>query len=538
MSFRVRFLLASTFIVGIALEGCHRVTPVEEGIASQTLLIGNAAEPADLDPDIISAWSDADVDYALFEGLTWVDEKTTRAIPAEATSWDVSPDGLTYTFHLRPNGRWSNGDPVTADDFAYAFRRILTPTFGATYSYMLWPIKNAEAYNEGKITDFAQVGVEVLDPLTLRIVLTQPTPYLPTLAAHQTWQPVQRANIEKFGKIDTRGSRWTRPGNLVSNGPFTLKAWIPNGRIVVEKNPYYWDAGHVRLNRIEFFPIENRVAEEAAFRAGQLHVTYGLPDSSVARLTREHPEWVQADPVLSTFHLFLNVKRPPLDNQKVRRALALSVDREAIVQRVLSGTRRPAHAFTPPDCGGYTPRAGIGTDYAEARRLLAEAGYPNGHGLPVMEALSYQTDSAVRILEVIQQEWAKELGVHITITPQEQKTLFQNSRDGNYTIAFSGWIADYPDPTTFLGMMASGCGNNWAKWSNQAYDDLLNRAAATVDNGQRMELFQQAEALLLQETPLIPLYYDTQIYLKQPALRGWVPSKINFHRFKDLWLEK
>ena len=244
MSFRVRFLLASIFIVGIALEGCHRVTPVEEGIASQTLLIGNAAEPADLDPDIITAWTDADVDYALFEGLTWVDEKTTRAIPAEATSWDVSPDGLTYTFHLRPNGRWSNGDPVTADDFAYAFRRILTPTFGATYSYMLWPIKNAEAYNEGKITDFAQVGVEVLDPLTLKIVLTQPTPYLPTLAAHQTWQPIQRANIEKFGKIDTRGSRWTRPGNLVSNGPFTLKAWIPNGRIVVEKNPYYWDAGH------------------------------------------------------------------------------------------------------------------------------------------------------------------------------------------------------------------------------------------------------------------------------------------------------
>lgn len=499
-------------------------------------MIGNGAEPADLDPDVITAWTDADVDYALFEPLTWIDEKTTEPIPAAATGWDVSDGGLVYTFHLRPNGRWSNGDPVTADDFAFAFQRILTPAFAASYSYMLWPIKNAEAYNTGKITDFSQVGVTVINPLTLQITLSAPTPYLPALAAHNTWMPVHRSTIEKFGRFDQKGTRWTRPGNLVGNGPFELKQWIPNGRIAVERNPYYWDAAHVRLHRIEFYPIESRETEEMAFQAGQLHVTYGLPDSSIKRYQRNHPELLRIDPILSTFYLFLNVNRPPLNNPKVRYALSLAVDRTAIVRDVMANSRVPAHAFTPPDCGGYTPRAQVPDDFARARQLLAEAGYPGGRGLPTMEVLSYQTESAVRILEVIQAEWARELGVHITITPQEQKTLFQNSRDHNYTIAFSGWIADYPDPLTFLGTMVTGGGNNWAGWSNPTYDHLLDEAAHSADNQQRFAFFQQAEALLLKDAPLIPLYYDTAVYLKQPYVHGWLPSKIDFHRFKDVWL--
>jgi oligopeptide transport system substrate-binding protein len=534
---RARSLLVFLLSCIGLLTGCQRSRPVDAAIKTQTLLIGNAAEPADLDPDVLVAWTDSNVDYALFEALTWVDEKTTQPIPAAAASWEVSPDGLVYTFHLRKDGRWSNGDPVTADDFAYAFRRILTPAFAAIYSYMLWPIKNAEAYNTGKITDFAQVGVKVLDPLTLQLTLAQPTPYLPALAAHTTWLPVHRATIEKFGKFDQRETKWTRPGNLVGNGPFVLKEWIPNGRIVVEKSAQYWNAAHVRLNRIEFFPIESREAEEAAYRAGQIHVTYGLPESSIARHRREHPDEVRADPILAAFYLFVNVNRPPFDNPKVRRALSLAIDRESIIHTVLVDSRAPAHAFTPPDCGGYTPRASVPNDFSQARKLLEDAGYPGGKGLPTVEVLSYQREDAVRILEVIQAEWAKELGFHITITPQEQKTLFQNQRDRNYAIAFSSWIADYPDPYTFLGTMVTGGGNNWAGWSDANFDRLIGQAASTTDPKQRFEYFQQAEATLLESAPVIPLYFDTQVYLKQPSLHGWLPSKINFHRFADLWLE-
>ncbi len=526
--------------LGIAtlVSACHRERPVDAGIATQTLLIGNAAEPADLDPHNITAWPDSDVDYALFEPLTWIDEKTTLPIPAAAASWDVSADGLVYTFHLRSEGRWSNGDPVTADDFAYSFRRILTPSMAAVYSYMLWPIKNAEAYNAGKIADFAQVGVKAVDPLTLQVTLSAPTPYLPALAAHTTWLPVHRPTIEKYGRFDEKGTKWTHPENLVGNGPFVLKEWVPNGRIVVEKNPRYWDATHVRLNRIEFFPIESRETEELSFRAGQLHVTYGMPITSIAAYRRDHPEYLRADPILANYYLFVNVTRPPFDNVKLRRALALAIDRDAIVRNVLAGTRTPAHAFTPPDCGGYTPRASIAYDVAEAQRLLAEAGYPGGRGLPTFEVLSYQAESSVRMMEAIQAEWAHNLGVHITISSQEMKTLFQNQQDRNYTIAYSGWIADYPDPTTFLGMMVTGGGNNYAGWSNAAYDRLIDAAAHTPDNRRRFEYFQKAEAILLDDAPVIPLYFDTQVYLKQPSVHGWLSSKINFHRFQDVWLER
>jgi oligopeptide transport system substrate-binding protein len=521
------------------VAGCGRPeTAAEAGLRTQTLLLGNAAEPADLDPDAISAWTDSNVDYALFEGLTLIDENTTQPVPAAAERWEVSPDGLVYTFHLRSGGRWSNGDAVTADDFVYSFRRILTPSFGASYSYMLWPIKNAKAYNDGRITDFSLVGAFAVDPATLRITLEKPTPYLPALASHTTWLPVHRATIEKFGRFDEKGTRWTRAGNLVGNGPFVLKEWAPNSRIIVEKNPLYWDAAHVRLNRIEFFPIENGESEEAAFRSGQLQVTYGLPVTRIATYRRAHPELLRIDSRLATYYVFINVRKPPLDNPKLRRALALDIDRIKISRDVLEGSRSPAHSFTPPDCAGYTSEAQVPDDVSEARRLLAEAGYPGGRGLPAFEALSYMSDSSVRTLEVIQARWARDLGVHITITPQEQKTLFQNQQDGNYSIAFSAWIADYADPSTFLNMMVTGGGNNWAGWSNPAYDQLIDRAASTADQRERYALFQKAETILLDQAPLIPVFFGEQPYLIQPWVRGWPPSKLGFERFKNVWLEK
>lgn len=537
MRSRLAALAFSAFLT--VLAGCgRRESPADAGVRTQTLLLGNAAEPADLDPPLLDAWTDTNICYALFEGLTEIDETTTKAVPATASSWDVSADGLTYTFHLRPEARWSNGDPVTADDFAFSYQRVLSPGLAATYSYMLWPIRNAEAYNAGKLKDFSQVGVRALDAHTLQITLSLPTPYLPELATHNTWLPVHRATIERYGRMDQRSSTWTRPGNLVGNGPFALTTWVPNGKIVVDKNPNYYGAAKVRLNRIVFYPIEDRDAEDRAYRAGQIQVTYELPTSRIAPLRRDHPDQVRADPWLATYFMFLNTTRPPLDNPKVRRALAMAVDREAICRDVLMGSQRPVSTFTPANFGDYTCRTPIPTDFSAARKLLAEAGYPGGRGFPTLEALTYNDDARTKICEAIQNQWQRELGIHISILAQEQKTLFQNQKDGNYALGLSGWAADYPDVATFMTMMVTGGGNNWAKWSNATYDRLVADAAHTVDNGRRFEDFQKAEAILLQEAPLIPIYQRTRVYAKQPYVRGWPPSLIGFDRFKNVWLEK
>jgi oligopeptide transport system substrate-binding protein len=525
--------------LALALSGCGaRETRVEAGDRTQTLLYGSAAEPADLDPQVIVAFTDSQTVYALFEGLTKLDGATSKPVPAAAERWDVSPNGLVYTFHLRPSARWSNGDPVTAEDFAYSFQRILTPAFGALYSYMLWPIRNAEAFNSGKVTDFSLVGVKALDPLTLQVTLDKPTPYLPALASHTTWLPVHKAVIEKFGRMDEKGTKWTRPGNLVGNGAFTLAEWVPDSRIAVVKNPLYWDAAHTRLNRIEFYPIEKPDIEELNYQSGQLHATYALPTSKFEAYRAHQPPDFEVDQVLSVYYLFVNVHRPPFDNVKLRLALAHALNREQLCRDITKGTYPPAHALTPPNCGGYTPRAGVSDDFDLARRLLSEAGYPDGKGLPSIEIQCYETEVPMRMLEAIQAMWLKELNVHITIAQVEQKTLFQNQQNRNYSISFSGWIADFPDPLTFLGTMVTGGGNNWAGWSNKEFDGLIDRTNNTADNAKRLEMFQQAEAILLDEAPLIPLYFRPQVYARRPDVRGWTTNVVGFHEFNRMWLEK
>jgi oligopeptide transport system substrate-binding protein len=537
--FRRRALLHAVWCLAAALSGCApRETPAEAGIRTQTLLVGNAAEPADLDPNTMVAFTDSQIGYALFEGLTKLDARTSLAAPALAERWDVSPDGLLYTFHLRRNARWSNGDPVTAEDFVYSFHRVLTPSFGALYSYMLWPIRNAEAFNAGRVTDFSQVGAKALDAGTLQLALERPTPYLPALASHTTWLPVHRPVIEKFGRMDEKGTRWTRPGNLVGNGAFALAEWVPNARIAVVRNPFYWDAASTRLNRVEFYPFERPDIEDLSYRSGQLHATYDLPMSKVDAYRTHRPVDLRVDKVLSTYYLFINVHRPPFDNVKLRLALAHALDREALSRDVTKGIYPAARCLTPPNCGGYTARAQVTDDFGEARRLLAEAGYPEGRGLPPVEVQCYETEVPLRMLEAIQAMWLKELGVRITISQLEQKTLFQNQQERNYSISFSGWTADFMDPVTFLGTMLTGGGNNWAGWSNRDFDNLLGEASNTADNARRFELFQEAEAILLDEAPLIPLYFRSQVYAISPSVRGWTTTTVGFHEFNRVWLEK
>ena len=530
-------LVAAVLSLGTMVGCAKREKPADVARKDQTLLVGNVAEPADLDPAVVVAWTDANIAYSLFEALTWIDEKTTKPIPAAAERWEVSSDGLVYTFHLRPTGRWSDGAPVTAGDFAYAFQRMLTPALAAPYSYMLWPIKNAKAYNAGEITDFGKVGVKVLGPLILQLSLEKPTPYLPALAAHQTWLPVQRATIERFGRMDQKGTHWTRPGNLVGNGAFTLSEWLPNSHITVVRNTTYWNAAHVRLKKIVFFPIESADSEEVNFRGGQLHVTYGLPVTKLEPYRQNHPDELQMDHNLASYYLFFNTQRPPLDNPKVRLALSMAIDRIALAKDIFRDSRSPAYGLVPPECGGYTSRSRVSSDLNEARRLLAEAGYPLGKGLPSLEIQSYSSEDSIRSLEAIQARWRKELGVTVTISPMEQKTLFQNAQNGNYMIDTSAWIADYPDPFTFLETMTTGNGNNWARWSNARYDALIQQASASTDPSRRFELFQQAEEIIVREAPLAPEFFGERPFLLKPYVKNWNPAQLQFRRFSDVWLE-
>jgi len=522
----------------LALAACaRRETPVDAALRSHTLLVGNQAEPADLDPQLMTAYTDQNIAVALFEGLTALDETTSMPVPAGAARWDVSPDGLVYTFHLRPEARWSNGEPVTAGDFVFAFRRLLSPALGAEYSYMLWAVKNAEAFNTGKLADFGAVGVTAPDPHTLRVALERPTPYLLSLAAHPTWFPLHRATLEKFGRFDQRSTAWTRPGHLVGNGAFALAEWSPNARLVVTKNPHYWDAAHNAIERVVFFPTENPDVEERDFRAGQTLVTFALPLSKIAGYRAQAPASLRLDPFLQTFFFRFNTTRPPLDQPKVRRALALAIDRDALARSVLQGSRLPAPALTPPGCAGYTARARVDFDLAAARRLLAEAGFPEGRGLPVFELQVRNDDLQPRIAEAVQDMWRRGLGVRVTLAPFEQKTWLQNQQTLAYDVSLGGWAGDFADPATFLELFVAGGGNNWTGWGDSAYDRLIAGAARTLDPAARLELFQQAESRLLEQAPVAPLYYGTRTYLIHPAVKNWPPSLLGFHRYQLVRLE-
>jgi oligopeptide transport system substrate-binding protein len=532
-------LIATALATLLALAACtRRETDVEAGIRTQTLLVGNGEEPGSLDPHVAVSSGEGCIFMALFEGLTALDEQTTRPVPAVAERWNVSSDGLVYTFHLRSSARWSNGDPVTAADFVFAFQRILNPDFGAPYAYMLHPIKNAEAFNRRKIRDFSAVGVVAVDEHTLRLSLERPTPHLPALAAHWTWLPLHRSTLEKHRAVDSRTAPWARPGTLVGNGPFTLAEWRADVRVVVMKNPRYWDAPRNRLERIVFFSTDKAEVEELNFRAGQTHVTSGLPTAKIAVYREREPARLRLDPLLNPFFLRFNVTKAPCDNQKVRRALALAIDRVGIVRAVFSDSRRPAEHLTPPVCGGYTARARMPTDFAAARRLLVEAGFPAGQGLPAVEIQVNNETERRKVAEVIQETWRRELGVGSTVATAEQKTFVQNRQILNYSVSISGWGADFADPATFLEVFLGKGGNNWTGWANPEYDRLIAEASRTPDPARRFEFFQQAEALLLEEAPIAPLYFDTAAYLIHPAVKGWVPAPLVTRRYQYVWLEK
>ncbi len=518
-------------ILALLIGGCSQT-------ADRALHVGNGTEPQGLDPHLVSGVPEHRILSTLFEGLVDLDPADLHVIPGVAESWDVSDDGTRYVFHLRENARWSNGDPITADDFVYTWQRMLTPSLGAEYAHMLHCIKNAKAFNEGAITDFSQVGVKALDARTLEVVLNNPTPYFLSMQAHSAWYPVHKPTIEKFGRMDERNTKWTRPGNLVGNGAYTLKRWVPNNVIEVVKNEQYWCAANVKLERIVFYPIDNQQTEERCFRTGMLQLTENVPLAKVPVYSAKQPDLISKDPYIGTYFYRINVTRPPLDDPRVRRALALALDRDAITHNVLTGGQQPARTYTVPDTGGYTCTGGIDYNVAEARRLLAEAGYPEGRGLRTIELLYNTSESHKLIAEAAQRIWKENLGISVSLVNQDWKVYLASQSALDYDISRASWIGDYLDPMSFLECFMSDNGNNRTGWASKEYDALIERATRTSDTGARHALFNQAEGLLLNEAPIVPVYHYTRVFLKSPRVKGWHSNLLGYISFKDLSLEE
>jgi oligopeptide transport system substrate-binding protein len=511
---------------------------LQEANKNKILLLTVGSEPRTLDPQEAQGVTEHHIIMAMIEGLVApsIDDQS-KVVPGMADRWEHNEDYSVWTFHIGEDRKWSNGDPVTAQDFVFSYKRMLTSSFGAQYSENLFILKGAEEYYRGKITDFDQVGVKALDPHTLRIELVGPTPYLLSLVQHDSWLPVNPKAILSFGNIDTRDSKWTRAENYIANGPFKMKSWRPNDVIEVVRNPLYWDAANVKLNGINFFSIENLNTAERAFQAGQLHKTDQVPLDKVPYYRRTRPELIRIDPYEGVYFYRINIARKPLDNPKVRLALNLAVDRDAIVKNILREDQKPATGYTPPGMGDYKPLDKMQYDPERARQLLAEAGYPNGKGFPKFTIHFNTLESHRAIAEAIQQMWKEELNIDVGLENQEWKVYLDTQNNKNYDISRSAWIGDFMDPVTFLSMWTTGNGNNNTNWGNPKFDAFIEQAARTGDPKARLEILHQAEDLFLSEAPIVLVYWYTNAYLLQPSVQNWNPLVLGNHNYKYIDLK-
>ena len=512
-------------------------TNVASGNRSQILHFGNGDEPQELDPHLTTGIPEFHIQHAIFEGLVSKNTKTLAIEPGVAKSWDISDDGKTYIFHFRNNARWSNGDTVKAGDFVFSWKRALTPALGNEYAYMFFPLKNAEAYFKGEITDFNKVGVKAPDDFTLKVELNAPTPYFLQLLDHHSYFPVYPPLIEKFHAFAERGTRWTRPGNFIGNGPFVLKEWKMNRILIIKKSPTYWDADKVRLNEIYYYPINNSSTEERMFRAGQLHITDRVPPEKIAVYRKNNPESLRITPYLGTYFYRFNTTIKPLNDVRVRRALAMCINRQQIVELITKGGQKPAYALTPPDTNGYTATAKMKYDPIEAKKLLAEAGYPGGRGFPTLDIMFNTDETHRKVAIAIQEMWKKALNINVTISNVDWKVYLDNESHLNYQIDRAAWIGDYVDATNFLNMFVTGGGNNRTGWSNLRYDKLLRESEMKANQSERYAILQKAEKILMDEAPIVPIYYYTQIRLISPSVKGWDYNILDQHTFKYVYLD-
>ena len=526
----------------IFLIGCsENISPVDSGLEQQIYHHGNGSEPQGIDPHIVTGVPEHHILISLCEGLTIPNPNPKGSdgyIPGTAESWSISDDGKEYIFKLNKNAKWSNGDPVTADDFVWSWKRILTASLGSQYPDMLYYLVGAYEYHNGQIDNFDEVGVKALDTHTLKVNLKNPTPFFIGLLSHYSTWPVHKETVLKHGDIDDRNGEWTRPGNFVCNGPFQLKTWELNNKIVVEKNPHYYDASMVRLNEIHYYPVSNVMTEDRMFRAGQLHLTSSMPTQKCPIYIEEKNPNLKIDPYMGTYFYRINTENETLSDVRVRKALAYSINRQLLVDKVTQCGQIPAYSFTPPGSNGYQPSTEIPYDPVLAKQLLAEAGYSSENPFPKLEILFNTNEGHRKVALAIQQMWQNELGIEVELVNQDWKVYLSREMVGDFQISRAGWIGDYEDPNTFLDLMRPNRGNNKTGWENMEFDALVEEANTINDQEKRYELLNEAEKILIDNMPIIPLYTYVRVYQLSPDVKGFNPHILDHHHPKFIYLER
>ena len=517
---RLDFICGLLCLFVALYEGCAKREPTA-GVPPQVLRVSQRNEPSDLDPATATLPDEFFIIRALSEGLLVPDTADAHhgePQPAAAERFEVSADGLSYTFHLRPAALWSDGSPVTAHDFVASYRRILTPGTAAAKGHLFYPVKNAQAYLKGTIADFSAVGFAATDAHTLVVTLGQPTPRFPHYVASGPWIPVKTTAVAQHGRT------WTQPGHFVGNGPFLLSEWRQQQRIVVRKNPRYHDADAVHIDEIQFIRLDSGDTEERTFRAGQVDVTMALPSTKIEPYQRDHPAELHRAPLAETRFLAFNTRRPPLDDPRVRQALSLAVDRPRLVERVLRGGQVPSTGFVPVPFDAPLRRApSTGTprfEPNEARRLLAEAGFGGGKGFPHFEVTAWSS-SQIPVLEALQSMWRDHLGIEVTLATREAKVHLASLAAGTYDIAFATTLIDVPDATAVLADFVTGAPGNSPHWSDPDYDARLIRLLAMPEPAARAKLQAEAEEHLLRAAVVAPLYTNSHLWLMSERVRDW-----------------
>lgn len=534
----LRILLLAVLSAG--LFGCSDGSrPADAAAREGILLVGNSADPESLDPALATGFSESRILNALFDGLVRADTKTLEIKPAVAKRWEISDDGLTYVFYLDENAKWSDGVPVRARDFVFAWRRAATPSVGAEYASMLSAIENAPEILSGMERDVSKLGVRAVSDNVLEVKLQRRCPYFLSLLYMGVFYPLREDVLAKFGADKLPNAVWTKPENMVSNGAFKLSIWRINDRVGVRRNPFYANQNLIKLNGIDFFPIANLNTEDRAFRTGQLHITDSVAPFRIPEIRSRAPQTLRCDKWLGVYYYVFNTSRKPFDDPRVRRALSLAIDRRAIIDGCIKGGQDEAYSFVPNGCGGFktSPDVPRARDVALAKRLLAEAGYPDGRGFPKIRITYNVSEQHKPIAEAIQQMWRESLGVEAQLYNLSWPAYLAARRAGDFDVARASWVGDFAEPESFLNVFLSGSALNHTRWNSPEFDALVRGASAARSVSERLGALAKADALLARESPIMPIYYYSKVYRISPAVKNWNANLLDYHDFKEVGLE-
>ena len=496
----------------------------------------NGPDPESLDPAIITSQADGRIVSALFDGLTRFNAVTAHAEPALAKRWEISGDGTVYTFHLRDGLKWSTGGRITAHDVVYSWRRAINPDTASDYAGMLFYVKNAEAINSGKLTDLSRLGVRAIDDKTVRVELIAPTPFFLELCAFWALAVVPEKAITQHG------DQWCLRQPLPVSGSHTLEFWHVRDRVRLRKNTHYWDADNTRNNVVDFLPVEAPATAINLYEAGQADIIWdkSLVPIELLDALSQRPDYHKFD-YLGSYFVRFNTTKKPLDDPRVRKAMALAIDKAGLVAKYTKGGERLANHFVPPGTGNYSSPEGPTHDPVLAKRLLAEAGFPEGKGFPTdFEYLFNSSEVNKNIAVELQRMWHETLGIQVKLRQAENKVYLAAQSALDYHVTRSSWIGDYNDPNTFLDMFMTQNGNNRTGWSNAGYDRLIRLANATTDPPKRNALFREAETILIaDELPIFPLFFYVGINIYHPDRIGGIhPNILDIHPISAIYAKE